>query len=126
MFNLYIFGKFQPRVDHHDIVPVLDDIHVLPDLAQAAVLLIGAAVIASDGPAPLVYAIVVVATMISVPFRPAQAALLPRLARNPAELTAANVASSTIESVASFVGPALEAIRGEMDPIMRDALKDGP
>jgi predicted MFS family arabinose efflux permease len=64
-------------------------------------------VIATDGPAPLVYAIVVVATMISVPFRPAQAALLPRLARNPAELTAANVASSTIESVASFVGPAV-------------------
>ncbi|MGH3033479.1 MAG: cyclic nucleotide-binding domain-containing protein, partial [Gaiellaceae bacterium] len=35
------------------------------------------------------------------------AALLPSLARTPEELTAANVASSTIEGVGSFAGPAL-------------------
>ena len=40
-------------------------------------------------------------------FRPAQAALLPALVRSPSELTAANVASSTIESVGTFLGPAL-------------------
>jgi predicted MFS family arabinose efflux permease len=40
-------------------------------------------------------------------FRPAQAALLPSLVTSPAELTAANVASSTIESVGTFLGPAL-------------------
>ena len=36
--------------------------------------------------------------------------MLPGLARDPAELTAANVASSTIESVGFFAGPALAAL----------------
>ena len=40
-------------------------------------------------------------------FRPAQAALLPALARTPTELTAANVTSSTVESLGLFVGPAI-------------------
>ena len=40
-------------------------------------------------------------------FRPAEAALLPTLARTPEELTAANVSSSAIESVGAFLGPAL-------------------
>ena len=45
--------------------------------------------------------------LIATAFRPAQAALLPNIARTPEELTAANVASSTIESVTMFGGPAL-------------------
>ncbi len=45
--------------------------------------------------------------MVGTAFRPAQAALLPSLARSPEELSAANVASSTVESVGSFLGPAL-------------------
>jgi Cyclic nucleotide-binding domain/Major Facilitator Superfamily len=44
---------------------------------------------------------------VSTAFQPAQAALIPLLARDPRELTAANVASSTVESVGSFAGPAL-------------------
>ena len=67
---------------------------------------LGATLIATGGPAPAVYAVAVASTVVGVVFRPAQAALLPRLARDPAELTAANAASSTIESIASFVGPA--------------------
>ena len=43
-------------------------------------------------------------------FRPAQMALLPQLATHPAELTAANVASSTIESVGFFAGPAVAGV----------------
>jgi len=51
-----------------------------------------------------------VTALAGTPFRPAQAALLPGLARSPGELTAANVASSTIESVGFFAGPALGGI----------------
>ena len=43
-------------------------------------------------------------------FHPAQSSLLPALARTPEELTAANVSSSTIESVGAFAGPAVGGI----------------
>jgi len=56
-----------------------------------------------------VYALAVAATVAGTVFRPAEAALLPTIARSPDELTAANVSSSTIDSVGSFVGPALGA-----------------
>ena len=73
-----------------------------------AVALAGAGVVAlADGPAGLVYAFAAVVAVVSTAFLPAQAALIPTLARDPSELTAANVASSTIESVGSFIGPAL-------------------
>ncbi len=77
------------------------------DLFRAALVLGGAAVVALDGPALAVYVLATVTSISSTAFRPAQAALLPTLARNPSELTAANVASSTIESVGFFLGPAL-------------------
>ena len=77
------------------------------DLIRAALMVLAGLTIYLDGPAPVVYLIVTVATVVGTVFRPAQAALLPSLARTPSELTAANVASSTIESVGSFAGPAL-------------------
>ncbi|MDH4178741.1 MAG: MFS transporter [Thermoleophilia bacterium] len=80
---------------------------IATDLVRALLMAAATVLIAVDGPAPAVYAVAVAATVIGVVFRPAQAALLPQLARDPSELTAANVASSTIESVASFAGPAL-------------------
>jgi MFS family permease len=83
---------------------------VVSDGLRGVLMVAAAALIATDGPAPLVYAIVAVSTVVGTPFRPAQAALLPALARNPGELTAANVASSTIESIAVFVGPALGGV----------------
>ena len=61
----------------------------------------------AGGPAGLVYAFAAVVAVVSTAFLPAQSALIPTLARDPSELTAANVASSTIESVAFFAGPAL-------------------
>lgn len=64
-------------------------------------------VIALDGPTLVVYGLAAFVTLVSTAFRPAQAALLPSLARTPEELTAANVASSTVASVGSFVGPAV-------------------
>ena len=51
--------------------------------------------------------LVALSTIAGTVFRPAQAALLPALVRSPSELTAANVASSTLESVGTFLGPAL-------------------
>jgi MFS family permease len=77
------------------------------DLLRAVVVGGAAAVIGSDGPDLLVYALLVVATVCGTPFRPAQAAILPGLARDPGELTAANATASTVESVGFFAGPAL-------------------
>ena len=76
--------------------------------AIRAVALAGAAAVAlSDGPAAAIYAFAALVAVVSTAFQPAQAALIPILARNPQELTAANVASSTVESVGSFAGPAV-------------------
>jgi MFS family permease len=77
------------------------------DAIRAAALAGAAAVALAGGPAPAVYALAALVAVVSTAFQPAQAALIPTLARDPRELTAANVASSTIESVGSFVGPAL-------------------
>jgi Na+/melibiose symporter-like transporter len=80
---------------------------LVADIVRAFALA-GAGVVAlADGPSGLVYAFAAVVAIVSTAFLPAQAALIPTLARDPSELTAANVASSTIESVGSFVGPAL-------------------
>jgi MFS family permease len=80
------------------------------DLVRAAVMAAGAAAIALDAPPVLVYLVAAISTVTSTAFRPAQSALLPALARTPEELTAANVAASTIESVGVFLGPALGGI----------------
>ena len=77
------------------------------DLLRVLTLGVAGVVALAGGPALLVYALAVVTTVAAAAFRPAQWAVLPSLARTPAELTAANVASSTIESVGIFVGPAL-------------------
>lgn len=80
---------------------------ITSDLVRFVLMLAAAAVIAVDGPAPVVYAIVALTTVAGTVFRPAQSALLPSLVASPAELTAANVASSTLESMGTFLGPAL-------------------
>lgn len=68
----------------------------------------GSGLAALEGaPAGVIYVLAGFVSVVSTAFRPAQAAILPSLARKPEELTAANVASTTIESVGSFVGPAL-------------------
>ncbi len=48
-----------------------------------------------------------VAAVITSVFRPAQAALLPTLARTPEQLTAANATATTIEAAAIFLGPGI-------------------
>ncbi len=83
---------------------------LVSDVLRAALVLVAAGVIAADGPELAVYGLAIVTALVGTCFRPAQAALLPGLARDPGELTAANVASSTIESVGFFLGPALGGI----------------
>ena len=65
----------------------------------------------SHAPSLIVYVARDVCTSIlGTVFRPAESALLPTLARTPEELAAANVSSSTFDSVGSFVGPAIAAL----------------
>jgi MFS family permease len=80
---------------------------VCSDLAR--VLLIGVAAVAAFAAWPpiVIYVIASLVGIAATAFRPAEAALIPTLARTPEELTAANVTSSTIESVGIFVGPAI-------------------
>jgi MFS family permease len=83
---------------------------VAADVLRATLLVAMAVVVFADGPPLAVYVVSIVGTVIGTAFRPAQAALVPGLAKTPEELTAANVAASTIESVGMFVGPALGGI----------------
>jgi MFS family permease len=64
----------------------------------------------ADTEPEIVYGLAVGAAMATTPFRSAQAALTPTLAKTPAELTAANAVASSIESLAVFVGPALAGL----------------
>jgi MFS family permease len=73
---------------------------------SAAIALAGAAVLADVSPF-VVYGLAVLAALAGTVFGPSEAALIPTLARSPEELTAANVSASTIDSVGTFMGPAL-------------------
>lgn len=80
---------------------------IAADAVRVVLVLAAATLIALDGPPLAVYALAVVTSIVGTAFRPALAALMPSLANHPGELTAANVASSTIESVGFFIGPAI-------------------
>jgi MFS family permease len=77
------------------------------DLSRVAAMSAMAAAAFTGAPAVIVFVLAGVMAVASKTFRPAQAALLPLLAESPEELTAANVSSTAIESVGSFLGPAL-------------------
>jgi MFS family permease len=79
-------------------------------LARVVLISAAAACVFLDVAPAVVYALAVAAAIVTTPFRSAQAALTPSLARSPAELTAANAVASTIESLAIFVGPALAGL----------------
>ncbi len=77
------------------------------DLLRAAGLAGMAVCVLTHAPIEAVYALAAAVAVTTTAFQPAQAAILPSLARTPEELTAANVSSSTIESLGFCVGPAL-------------------
>jgi MFS family permease len=77
------------------------------DVTAAALIAVGAVLIATGANPYALYTLAVVTSLAVSPFRPAQASFLPQLANSPEELAAANVASSTIESVGFLAGPAI-------------------
>jgi len=89
--------------DRHPRVRVM----VASDLVRVVGVSTMAAIVLAGGPPLVVYALAIVGSVAGTAFRPAQAALVPSLARTPEELTASNVASSTTEGVGIFIGPAL-------------------
>lgn len=77
------------------------------NLTRVVLVSAAAAAVFADADALIVYALSIAATIATTPFRPAQAALTPTLARTPEELTAANAVGSGIDSIAIFAGPAV-------------------
>lgn len=92
--------------DRYPRVPVM----LGSDLLRAAGLAGMAACVLTHGPVEAVYALAAAVAVTTTAFQPAQAAILPSLARTPEELTAANVSSSTIESLGFCLGPALGGV----------------
>jgi predicted MFS family arabinose efflux permease len=80
------------------------------DLTRAALVSFIAFATFAHLPSPVVFVVAAFGPICGMAFHPAQASLLPALARTPEELTAANVSSSTIESVGAFAGPAVGGI----------------
>jgi MFS family permease len=80
------------------------------NVSQALLVVGGGLLISVGANTYLVYVLALLTAVCATPFRSAQASLLPELAQGAADLAAANAASSTIESVGFFVGPAVAAL----------------
>ena len=80
--------------------------YLLQGITMAAT---GIALVVSAPPA-IAYALAIAAAITVTFSRPAQGALLPEIVHTPAELTAANVVSGTLEGTGLFVGPALAGV----------------
>jgi len=83
---------------------------LVAELLRASLVALTTVVLVVDGPFALVVALSTLTAVVNSAEGPAESALLPTLATGPRELTAANVVSSTIESLAIFGGPAIGGI----------------
>lgn len=108
--------RFLPSAVASPFAAVLGDryrrerVIVVAELTRAVLLATTTAVVILEGPAALVYLLAGLVAVAYSAVRPAQAALLPSVAKTPQELTAANVTSSTIESLGIFGGPAIGGV----------------
>ena len=108
--------------------------YVLQTVAMAA----AAIALAIGAPAPIVYAFATLTATAITMTRPVQSALLPDVATTPDQLTAANVASGTIEGAGTLLGPGARGgahrrrwtgprVRGLVGrPVPRNALGPAP
>ncbi len=87
-----------------------DRVLVASYVAQASFMIGTGIAILLDGPAPLVYLLAVLGACSITITRPAHGALLPWLSRTPAELTAANAVSGTMEGLGILAGQAAAGI----------------
>jgi MFS family permease len=83
---------------------------LITNLLRVVLISAAAVCVFLDAPPAVVYGLAVAAAIVTTPFRSAQAALTPSLARSPSELTAANAVASTVESLAAFAGPAIAGL----------------
>ncbi len=79
-------------------------------LAQAAAMAVVAIALLGDAPVPVVYGLAALSTLAITLTRPAHGSILPALARTPEELTSANVAGGTMQTLGVLVAPALAGI----------------
>jgi MFS family permease len=105
--------RFIPSAIASPFVAMLGDryrrelVIVVAELLRAGLVALTVVVVVMDGPFALVLLLSALAAIAYSAEGPAESALLPSLATTPAELTAANVTSSTIESLGIFGGPAI-------------------
>ncbi|HET9346008.1 MAG TPA: MFS transporter [Candidatus Limnocylindrales bacterium] len=79
-------------------------------LTQAVVMAAAAFAFFADAPPLVIYPLATLTSMSVTLARPAHGAILPSLARTPAELTAANVASGTVQNMSIAVAPIVAGI----------------
>jgi MFS family permease len=85
--------------------------------AISATTAAGAIALAVDAPAAVVYVLAAGSSIAGAPYRPAQLALAPLVARSPEELVAINVTAGTLEGLVTFAGPVVAGlILLETDP----------
>lgn len=78
--------------------------------ARTVMILLAGAAVAANAPAPLVITLAATSSSMAAIVRPVQAAVLPWLARTPAELTAATVTATVAENIGALVGPLLAGV----------------
>ena len=108
--GLVAFAQLAPAVVFAPLASALGDriprirMLALAHATFAATTLLGAALLFADADALIVYGAAVLAGLALPLVRPAHAAVLPTIARTPSELTAANVATGTVENVGVLIG----------------------